>query len=61
MPVYHASGTVVMGRPEDPTACVDSNFRVYGTKRLRVADLSVCPLIIRYVQRTLSEKFLRDK
>lgn len=46
MPVFHAQGTVAMGRPDDPEACVDSDLRVYGTKRLRVADLSVCPLIL---------------
>ncbi|KAL2006456.1 hypothetical protein VTN00DRAFT_9124 [Thermoascus crustaceus] len=46
MPVFHASGSVVMGRPDDAAACVDTDFRVYGTKRLRVADLSVCPLML---------------
>ncbi|KAL6710344.1 hypothetical protein ACN47E_009290 [Coniothyrium glycines] len=42
--VWHANGTVKMGRKDDPTACVDSEFRVLGIKGLRVADLSVAPL-----------------
>jgi choline dehydrogenase-like flavoprotein len=42
--VWHANGTAMMGKKENPLACVDSNFRVYGVDGLRVADLSVCPL-----------------
>jgi choline dehydrogenase-like flavoprotein len=42
--VWHANGTAMMGKPENPQACVDTSFRVYGTQGLRVADLSVCPL-----------------
>ena len=42
--VWHANGSVVMGKKSDPMACVDSNFRVYGVDGLRVADCSVCPL-----------------
>jgi choline dehydrogenase-like flavoprotein len=42
--VWHANGTVKMGRKGDDGACVDSKFRVIGVKGLRVADLSVCPL-----------------
>ncbi|KAF2010118.1 GMC oxidoreductase [Aaosphaeria arxii CBS 175.79] len=42
--VWHANGTVVMGKPENPKACVDTSFRVYGVQGLRVADLSVCPV-----------------
>jgi len=38
-----------MGRAEDPLACVDSNFKVSGVQGLRIADLSVCPVIPRYV------------
>jgi choline dehydrogenase-like flavoprotein len=44
LPVWHANGTVKMGKIEDPLACVDSSFRVYGVDGLRVVDLSVCPL-----------------
>ncbi|KAF2129381.1 GMC oxidoreductase [Dothidotthia symphoricarpi CBS 119687] len=42
--VWHANGTVVMGKPGDAKTCVDSSFRVLGVKNLRVADLSVSPL-----------------
>ncbi|KAJ4368394.1 hypothetical protein N0V83_006751 [Neocucurbitaria cava] len=42
--VWHANGTVKMGREGDEMACVDWRFRVRGVKGLRVADLSVCPL-----------------
>ena len=42
--VWHANGTVKMGRKGDEGACVDSGFRVRGVEGLRVADLSVCPL-----------------
>ena len=46
---WHANGTVKMGKAEDKDACVDTHFRVYGVEKLRVADLSVCPLTIKYV------------
>ena len=42
--VWHANGSVKMGRKEDPLACVDKDFRVYGVEGLRVVDVSVCPL-----------------
>lgn len=42
--VWHANGTAMMGKEDNPLACVDSAFRVYGVEGLRVADLSVCPL-----------------
>jgi choline dehydrogenase-like flavoprotein len=42
--VWHANGTVMMGKKENALACVDSSFKVYGVDGLRVADLSVCPL-----------------
>jgi choline dehydrogenase-like flavoprotein len=42
--VWHANGTVMMGKTDDGKACVDSRFRVFGVEGLRVADLSVCPL-----------------
>jgi choline dehydrogenase-like flavoprotein len=42
---HHASCTCPIGRPEDPKAVLDSNFRVFGTKGLRVVDASVFPRI----------------
>ncbi|KAF2651765.1 GMC oxidoreductase [Lophiostoma macrostomum CBS 122681] len=42
--VWHANGSVVMGKKDDPRGCVDSDLRVYGVEGLRVADVSVCPL-----------------
>ncbi|KAF2182459.1 GMC oxidoreductase [Zopfia rhizophila CBS 207.26] len=42
--VWHANGSVKMGKKNDPLACVDPDFRVYGVDGLRVVDLSVCPL-----------------
>ncbi|KAH5372463.1 hypothetical protein HBI49_062490 [Parastagonospora nodorum] len=41
--VWHANGTVKMGREGEVGACVDSSGRVFGVRGLRVADLSVCP------------------
>jgi choline dehydrogenase-like flavoprotein len=48
-PVWHANGTVMMGKPGDLDSCVDTNFRVHGLQSLRVADLSVCPFTAKYV------------
>jgi choline dehydrogenase len=42
---HHACGTCKMGRPDDPLAVVDGNFRVLGTRNLRVVDASVFPKI----------------
>ena len=47
--VLHPVGTVKMGRSDDPTACVDTDMCVRGVNKLRVVDLSVCPVITRYV------------
>jgi choline dehydrogenase-like flavoprotein len=41
---WHMSCTVKMGK-DSKTACVDSNFRVFGLECLRVCDLSVCPFV----------------
>ncbi len=48
-PQYHATGTVMMGKPENPLACVGADFHVLGTEKLFVADLSVCPKTPWYV------------
>jgi choline dehydrogenase len=42
---HHASCTCKIGRPDDPTAVLDSSFRVLGTQSLRVVDASVFPRI----------------
>uniref|UniRef100_A0A1Q3FZJ4 Putative glucose dehydrogenase/choline dehydrogenase/mandelonitrile lyase gmc oxidoreductase family n=1 Tax=Culex tarsalis TaxID=7177 RepID=A0A1Q3FZJ4_CULTA len=42
---YHPVGTAKMGPPNDPTAVVDSQLRVYGIKGLRVVDASIMPTI----------------
>jgi choline dehydrogenase len=42
---HHCSCSNKMGRPDDPEAVVDSNFRVIGTRGLRVVDASVFPRI----------------
>jgi len=42
---YHPSGTCKMGAKDDPTAVVDSDCKVIGVERLRVADSSIFPLI----------------
>jgi choline dehydrogenase-like flavoprotein len=47
--VWHANGTVKMGKREDEDrgACVDGAGRVFGLKGLRVADMSVSPVTIK--------------
>jgi choline dehydrogenase-like flavoprotein len=42
---WHMTGTCKMGREGDDDACVDKDFRVLGTKNLRVVDMSVIPLL----------------
>ena len=44
---YHVSGTCKMGPASDPMAVVDQNCRVRGLERLRVADASVMPDVVR--------------
>jgi choline dehydrogenase-like flavoprotein len=39
----HAAGTCRMGRPDDPSAVVDTDCRVIGHDALRVCDASVMP------------------
>ncbi|QRD92993.1 glucose dehydrogenase [Aspergillus flavus] len=42
---WHMTGTVKMGRPDDPDAAVDRSFRVRNLEGLRVADMSVVPVL----------------
>ncbi|KAL2832610.1 hypothetical protein BDW59DRAFT_181040 [Aspergillus cavernicola] len=45
---WHMTGTVKMGKAggeEEKDAAVDSSFRVFGVKGLRVADMSVVPVL----------------
>jgi choline oxidase len=44
--VYHPAGTCRMGPSGDSDVVVDSNLRVRGVKRLRVADASVFPALL---------------
>lgn len=43
---WHMLGTARMGRDEDD-AVVDKNFKVFGVQSLRVADMSVVPIIVK--------------
>src|SRR6185295_5905649 len=43
--IFHPVGTCRMGRDTDPSAIVDTKFRVRGVDRLRVIDASVMPTI----------------
>jgi choline dehydrogenase len=45
---HHASCSNRMGPKSDPMAVVDSEFRVFGTRNLRVVDASVFPKIPGY-------------
>jgi len=38
-----------MGKSDDKEACVDTSFKVLGLNNLRVVDLSILPLIPKYV------------
>lgn len=41
---WHMMGTARMGKDEN-TAVVDKNFKVFGVENLRVADMSVIPIV----------------
>lgn len=65
---WHASGSVKMGTPDDPEACVTSDFRVKGVDGLRVVDNSVTPFLMSchtqsiayFVGATAAEKIVRE-
>lgn len=43
--MWHACGTVKMGKLGEPGTCVNTNFEVVGLKKLRVVDMSVAPFL----------------
>jgi choline dehydrogenase len=45
---HHACGTCAIGPDHDPTAVIDSEFRVRGVSALRIVDASVFPRIPGY-------------
>ena len=47
MGLFHLSGSVKMGKRENELSCVDHDLKLKGVERLRVADLSVTPLLPR--------------
>ncbi|OZJ03665.1 hypothetical protein BZG36_03527 [Bifiguratus adelaidae] len=52
-PIWHANGSVIMGKASDKWACVDSDLCILGLQNIRVADLSVCPLTPKSVAQTI--------
>jgi choline dehydrogenase-like flavoprotein len=66
--IWHASSTVSMGKADDPMACVDADLKLRGLQNLRVADMSVCPLLISghtqaaayLIGQTAAEKIIDD-
>ncbi len=44
--LYHPVGTCKMGAVNDPSAVVDTELRVLGVKKLRVADASIMPHLV---------------
>jgi len=47
---------------ESSTACVDSNFRVFGLQNIRVVDLSICPFVPNAHTQTFGEfHFARER
>jgi choline dehydrogenase-like flavoprotein len=65
---WHMAGTVRMGKRGDAVAAVDNNFRVMGIEGLRVADMSVVPVLpschvqaVAYVTgATCAEKLIKE-
>jgi choline dehydrogenase-like flavoprotein len=42
---FHSMSTCTMGKDENKNKVVDKQFKVVGVERLRVADMSVCPIL----------------
>ena len=49
--MWHASGTVKMGKPDDIMACVGTDFKIRGLEGIRVADTSIVPFLPRQKSR----------
>jgi choline dehydrogenase-like flavoprotein len=59
----HAGGTCKMGLANDPTAVVNQKGLVYHTTNLRICDMSIIPVAIRWPNSTLyvvAEKIAHD-
>ena len=60
---HHAGGTCKMGLVNDPTAVVDQKGVVYRVSGLRICDMSIIPVAIRWPNTTLyvvAEKIAND-
>jgi len=60
---HHAGGTCKMGVQGDPTAVTNQKGKVYGTSGLRICDMSIVPVAIRWPNSTLyvvAEKIAQD-
>ena len=60
---HHAGGTCKMGLQTDPTAVTNQKGQVYGTTGLRICDMSIVPVAIRWPNSTLyvvAEKIAND-
>ena len=42
---FHAMSACVMGKPDETDKVVNNDFKVVGVEGLRVADMSVCPIL----------------
>lgn len=51
--LWHVSGTTKMGKRSDGTSVVASDLKVHGYDNLRVADMSVIPILPRSVTNAL--------
>ena len=64
---HHGGGTCKMGLKNDPLAVVDQKCRVYGVKGLRVCDMSIVPISIKWPNSNLYpiaekiSKYILDK
>ncbi|KAK5630283.1 hypothetical protein RRF57_005998 [Xylaria bambusicola] len=65
---WHMTGTIKMGKPGDADAVVDNDFRFIGFEGLRIADMSVVPILgschvqaIAYITgATCAEKLIKE-